>query len=242
MTLPHGLRPVWLRPTTIALITLLHVAAITVVRGIAAPVLPSSAPILEIAAAPEPAAELQPAPAASAEVEPDPPEPQVEPDPPVLPEAVIPPPPEPVADMIVRKAESKPEVRKRETKKPERTKRIEPRAAEQQQASSEARAASEAATATARAAAASYSSSVAAEFARHKHYPDSAKSQRIQGTAVLSFVIGPSGSLVSSSITRSSGNDQLDAAVRAMAAASHFPPPPGGRFASAIPVHFSMAR
>ena len=246
-----SLRPLWLRPTTVVVVVGLHLAGVAVARGVVVPVVPSTAPILEIEQAPEPVA-APPVETAAAEPLPPPPEPEPpppppepeppppEPPPPSPPEVVEPPPePEPVVEKIEPKPERRP-VEKKRPKKPVERKVVErpPVTAPTVEAATAAAASANAR----RAAAASYAARVAAEFARHKRYPDAARTSRIEGTALLAFVIGPSGSLVSHSIVRSSGDARLDAAVHAMAAASRFPPPPEGRFASSIPVRFTIRR
>mgnify|MGYP001765610507 CR=1 FL=1 len=251
MTRRARLRPIWLRPTTIVVVAGLHLAGVAVARGVAVPVVPSTAPILEIEQAPEPVATPvetaaaeprppEPPPPPEPEPPPPPPEPEPAPPEPPPPEAVEPPPePEPVVEKIEPKPEPRP-VEKKRPKKP-----VERKAVERPRLSAPTLEATNAAAASAsdrRAAAASYAARVASEFARHKRYPDAARAARIEGTAVLAFVIGPSGSLVSHSIVRSSGDARLDAAVHAMAAASRFPPPPEGRFASSIPVRFTIRR
>lgn len=223
-------RPSWLRPLAMGAVLGLHVAGLTLARSVAVAVVPSTAPVLELAAA-EPEPEVVPV--AAAEPPPPPSEPEPEPEPPPLPpEAVVlpeptppPPPPKPVKKVERKPVEKAPVV--------PRTAAIE---------SSEAREAKVAALEAARAAAASYAARVAGELERRKRYPAEARAARIEGTVVLAFVIGPAGAIVSHSIARSSGNAALDAAVHAMVAAAHFDPPPGGRFASSIPIRFRMTR
>lgn len=224
-------RPSWLRPVVTGVIVGLHVVGLGLARSAAVPVLPSTAPVLELAAAePEPEPEVVPVVAA----EPPPPEPEPEPEPPPLPQDTVvlpdpaPPPPPP------------PPEKKIEKKKPVEKKPVVPRTAAIE--SNEAREAKAAALETARAAAASYAARVAGELERRKRYPAEARAARIEGTVLLAFVIGPAGVIVSHSIARSSGNPALDAAVHAMVAAAHFDPPPGGRFASSIPIRFKMTR
>ncbi len=228
------LRPIWLRPVVVGTVVGLHVAGLALARSVVVEVQPNSAPILELEPAPPPPSEaaVEP-PTQVADLPPVlPPEPMADPEPPPPPETValpdpVPPPP------------PKPE-RKVEKKKPTERRPIEHRPASVE--SAEAREAKSAAAEAARAAAASYASRVAGELERHKRYPAEARAARIEGTVLLSFTIGPSGSIVSHSIARSSGNAAIDAAVHAMVAASRFDPPPGGRFASSIPVRFKLTR
>jgi protein TonB len=225
-------RPAWLRPLVMGAVVGLHVLGLAVTRSAAVSVAPSTAPVLELAAA-EPEPEAAPIPVAAAEPPPPEPEPEPEPEPPPLPQDAVvlpdpappPPPPKPVKKVEKKPVEKKPVV--------PRTAAIE---------SNEAREAKAAALETARAAAASYAARVAGELERRKRYPSEAKAARVVGTVLLAFVIGPAGAIVSHSILRSSGNAALDAAVHAMVAAAHFDPPPGGRFASSIPIRFKMTR
>jgi protein TonB len=85
-----------------------------------------------------------------------------------------------------------------------------------------------------------YASLLAAEVARHKVYPAAARAAQATGSVGVTFTVGASGRVVSHSITRSSGNAALDAAVHAMMAAVHAPPPPGGVFRSSTNVNFSL--
>jgi protein TonB len=85
-----------------------------------------------------------------------------------------------------------------------------------------------------------YAALLAAEVARHKVYPAAARAAQATGSVGVTFTVGPSGRVVSHSITRSSGNGLLDGAVHAMMAAVHAPPPPGGVFRSSTTVNFSL--
>jgi protein TonB len=85
-----------------------------------------------------------------------------------------------------------------------------------------------------------YASLLAAEVARHKVYPAAARAAQATGSVGVTFTVGASGRVVSHSITRSSGNSALDAAVHAMMAAVHAPPPPGGVFRSSTTINFSL--
>lgn len=227
------LRPLWLRPVAVGTVVVLHVVGLALARTSVVEIRPSSAPILELEPAPpEPMEAAVEPPTEVADLQPvPPPEPTSEPEPP---------PPEAIALLDpVPSTPPKPE-KKVEKKKPTEQRPIERRVAPVE--SAEAHAAKSAADAAARAAAASYAARVAGELERHKRYPAEARAARVEGTVVLSFAIGPSGTIVSHSITRSSGNAAIDAAVHAMVAASRFDPPPGGRFASSIPVRFKLTR
>jgi protein TonB len=52
----------------------------------------------------------------------------------------------------------------------------------------------------------------------------------VAGIVGLTFMVGPSGRLVSHAISRPSGNFEIDRAIRGMMATVSFPPPPGGHF------------
>lgn len=93
---------------------------------------------------------------------------------------------------------------------------------------------------TARASEASYAALVVAELARHKHYPEAARQQRLQGAVRLSFRVDAAGRIAGYTITQSSGHDALDAAARGMMAAARLPPPPGGSFSGRYSAVFSI--
>jgi protein TonB len=65
-------------------------------------------------------------------------------------------------------------------------------------------------------------------------YPPAARARRARGDVGVAFTIGASGRLNSFTITRSSGDEDLDKAARMLVEAARFPPPPAG------PVHFVM--
>ncbi len=96
--------------------------------------------------------------------------------------------------------------------------------------------------ANARMSEAAYAGIVSAELNRHKIYPSEARAEGAQGRVGVVLSIGPSGVIVSHSITRSSGNSAIDAAVHQMVAASHPPPPPGGSFHGSVGINFTLAR
>lgn len=255
-----ALRPRWLRPAVATLVVAVHAAAIVVAVGEA--VRPGSGAI-EIAVvsepepSPEPTPEIVPTDAAQAAAPTEPPptepppeveavEPEPQPEPPAEPPPPEPPPePQPV-EPLPPPPEPRPEpprkpdvVRERRPREPPRRKT--PRSSERAEASvaAEARAAARAEAGEARrAAAASYASLVAGEIRRHRHYPAAAREANVTGVVVVAFTIGPTGTVVSHSIVRSSGHAVLDGAVRSMMAAVHLPPPPDGSFRSSIPVRF----
>jgi len=91
-----------------------------------------------------------------------------------------------------------------------------------------------------RAARASYGALISAELNRHKYYPAEARERGERGSVGAVFTVGPSGSIVSHSITRSSGSEALDGVVHAMMADARGLPPPGGSFRGNIVVTFSL--
>lgn len=93
-----------------------------------------------------------------------------------------------------------------------------------------------------RAARASYGALVSAEINRHKHYPAAARERNETGSVGMTFVVGPSGTIVAHALRRSSGSAALDAAAEAMLAASRAPPPPGGQFRGSIDIRFAIGR
>jgi TonB family protein len=58
----------------------------------------------------------------------------------------------------------------------------------------------------------------------------------VAGIVGLTFMVGPSGRLVSHGIARPSGNFEIDRAIRGMLASASFPPPPGGSFTGNVTV------
>lgn len=85
-----------------------------------------------------------------------------------------------------------------------------------------------------------YAGLVAAELRRHQFYPAEARSQGATGAVGVAFTVGPSGRVVSQSITQSSGNAALDSAARAMMSAIQTPPPPGGSVSTSTTIRFSF--
>jgi protein TonB len=57
-----------------------------------------------------------------------------------------------------------------------------------------------------------------------------------RGRVVIFFTIGASGSVVSASVSQSSGNAKLDSVARAIIASTSFPPPPGGSYRNGVPI------
>jgi protein TonB len=87
---------------------------------------------------------------------------------------------------------------------------------------------------------ASYAGLVLAELNRRKFFPAAARAAGVTGAVGVAFTIGPSGRVVSASITRSSGDSALDGAARAILGALHAPPPPGGAFSTATSIRFNL--
>jgi protein TonB len=90
------------------------------------------------------------------------------------------------------------------------------------------------------AARASYGAILSAEIARHKVYPDAARAVGATGAVGVLLTVGPTGRIVSHSITRSSGNAAIDHEVDAMMDAVQAPSPPGGVFHSGVTIRFSL--
>jgi protein TonB len=73
-----------------------------------------------------------------------------------------------------------------------------------------------------------YISEISAAIRSRLFYPEAARARGARGVVGVAFTIGASGALTSFSITRSSGDGELDAAARTLVQSTHFPPPPGG--------------
>ena len=80
----------------------------------------------------------------------------------------------------------------------------------------------------------------------HKHYPDSARQKGEEGRAVLRFEVDRSGRVLEFAVVKSSGYQDLDAAVEEMMRGATLPPFPANMPQSRIPVsvtiRFSLAR
>jgi protein TonB len=87
---------------------------------------------------------------------------------------------------------------------------------------------------------ASYAALLAGELRRRTFYPAAARAVGATGTVGVVFTVGPSGRVVSQSITRSSGNAALDAAAHAIMSGVHTPPPPGGRYSTSTNLRFNF--
>jgi periplasmic protein TonB len=73
-----------------------------------------------------------------------------------------------------------------------------------------------------------YIGEVSAAIRSRLFYPRAARARGARGVVFVAFTIGASGALSSFAITRSSGDNDLDAAARTLVQSIRFPPPPGG--------------
>jgi protein TonB len=74
-----------------------------------------------------------------------------------------------------------------------------------------------------------FMSNVFAKILSKKRYPKSAAARHASGTVMVSFIIDGDGGLVYQTVSRSSGEPDLDAeAIAAVKAAAPYPPPPPG--------------
>jgi TonB family protein len=73
-----------------------------------------------------------------------------------------------------------------------------------------------------------YIGEVSAAIRSRLFYPPAARARGARGVVGVAFTIGSSGSVTSFTITRSSGDPDLDAAARSLVQGGRFPPPPGG--------------
>jgi periplasmic protein TonB len=87
---------------------------------------------------------------------------------------------------------------------------------------------------------AAYAVLLSAELRRHTFYPAAARAVGATGSVGVAFTVGPSGRVISQSVTRSSGNAALDSAAHAIMSAIHTPPPPGGRFSTSTNLRFNF--
>jgi periplasmic protein TonB len=81
---------------------------------------------------------------------------------------------------------------------------------------------------------------------KYKEYPVMARRKRVEGTAVVHFILTRNGSLKEATIARSSGASLLDsAALSAIRAVGGFPPPPaeisGGEITLEVPLTYRLA-
>jgi protein TonB len=85
-----------------------------------------------------------------------------------------------------------------------------------------------------------YGALVSAEVNRRKFYPPDARGTGAVGNVGVVFTVGSAGTVTSHSITRTSGNAAIDAAVHTIMAAVQLPVPPGGQFVGSITIKFSL--
>jgi len=262
---PAAIRPVWLRPLALGLILALHAALFFEFKAqpqILAPldsVDVTLAPLGDSAADQQKIEESQPepppAPPPAVETPPElsAPPPQV-----VAPEAVPLPiePPKPVVEpkpVVASKPEkaappkpAQPTAAELRREKQEENRKIQ-QAAERrrnekaQEAQQQARRGVASGGAKAGGmSSASYAVLLSAELRRHTFYPAAARAVGATGSVGVAFTVGPSGRVISQSVTRSSGNAALDGAAHAIMSAIHTPPPPGGRFSTSTNLRFNF--
>ncbi|MBS7789503.1 energy transducer TonB, partial [Roseococcus sp. SDR] len=92
---------------------------------------------------------------------------------------------------------------------------------------------------------ANYVGRLLAALDRHKEYPSAARYRRAEGVTLLRFAMRRDGTVAAFRIERSSGHEDLDAAVlRMIERASPLPPPPpelpGDPVELVVPVRFSL--
>jgi protein TonB len=252
-----AVRPFWLRPVALLLILGLHGVVFYSVKSRPAALSPSD--VVEVSlvalgdAAEDQKKQAEITPAEQARPEPPPPVERVE-----TPELTAPPPqvvapdaipvpaenvtPPPVAPPPVEKAEEKPQPKPVETKpvaaKPvQRVQKVEERKAQEARQEMK-RGATQGAARVSTLSPAAYAGLLAAEIRRRTFYPSAARAAGATGVVGVAFTIGPSGRVVSQSITSSSGNPILDSAARTTLSSVRTPPPPGGRFSTSTNIRF----
>jgi protein TonB len=258
---PAAIRPVWLRPLALGLILALHAALFFEFRAQPQALAPldtvdvTLVPLGDSAVDQQKIEETQPLPPpppAPPAVE-TPPELSAPPPQVVAPEAVPLPaePPKPVVKPKVQKPvlekPSRPTAEELRQEKYEKNLKIQEAAERRrkekaQQAQQEARrgAAGGAVAGAGGMSSGSYAVLLAAELRRHTFYPAAARAVGATGSVGVAFTVGPSGRVISQSVTRSSGNAALDSAARAIMSAIHTPPPPGGRFSTSTNLRFNF--
>jgi protein TonB len=256
-------RPPWLRPLALLLILAFHSLMFVAVKGRPAALSPldtvevSLVPLGDAAEDQKKQDEVKPAEMAAPEppplqqaervepVEPPPPPPQV-----AVPEAVPLPvePPKPVTQAKPvtpppAVVEKKPPPKPVAARDDQRQKAREEREIAERRKALEARqelkrGAANGATQASSMSPAAYAGLLAAEIRRRTFYPAAARAAGATGAVGVAFTVGPSGRVISQSITRSSGNPVLDAAARTTLSGIHTPPPPGGRFSTSTNIRF----
>lgn len=77
----------------------------------------------------------------------------------------------------------------------------------------------------------------------HRHYPETARRRRIEGTVKVQFAINDSGNVAGFHITRGSGSDILDHATRTLFNQLRFPPLPpvfGHELSLVVPISYRL--
>ncbi len=247
-------RPLWLRPLALVAILALHGLVLVTVKNRPPALSPldgvevTLVPLGDAAEDQKKQEEIKPVEAVAPEPPPPTPIQRVEPPPPpevASPEAIPLPAvePKPAAPPPQAVVEQKPPPTPAEARDEKREKIKQQEIAERRRKAQEARqelkrgAANGAARATAMSPAA-YAGLLAVEIRRHTFYPSAARAAGATGAVGVAFTIGPSGRVVSQSITRSSGSPILDSAARTTLNAIHTPPPPGGHFSTSTNIRF----
>jgi protein TonB len=250
------IRPPWLRPLALLLILAFHSLLFIAVKGRPSALSPldtvevSLVPLGDAAEDQKKQEEVKPAEMVAPEPPPEPvPWQQVEPPPPppqvAVPEAVPLPvePPKPVTPppaVVEKKPPPKPvAVRDDQRQQAREEREIAERRRKAQDVRQELKrgAANGAAQASSMSPAA-YAGLLAAEIRRRTFYPAAARAAGATGAVGVAFTVGPSGRVISQSITHSSGNPVLDAAARTTLSGIRTPPPPGGRFSTSTNIRF----
>ena len=248
---PAAVQPIWFRPLALGLVLALHAGLLFTVKGERQA--PSPADVIEVSLAPfgdsaedqEKREEIKP----TENAPPSPPAEQAEwtaPPPKIVAPEAIPLPiakPSPVVKTIAKPRSAVDDGDERPTPaqmRAEKRRRLE--AAESrrkaQVARQEARQGSADGAASGALSHASYAALLAAEINRHKFYPAAARAAGAIGSVGVAFTVGPSGRVLSQSITNSSGDAALDEAARAIMSAVQAPTPPGGRFSTSTTIRF----
>ena len=233
-----AVRPVWLRPVALGLILAVHAALFFVVKGVPQNLAPLDTVDVALVPLGDSAIDQQKVEESKPQDLPPPPPPS-----PVEPPAMTAPPPQVVAPEAIPLRVEKPKpiakpkpkrvVKEVEDDRPtpaelrEQRRKAEEaaeRRRKQQQARQEAR--QEARKRRTRSAPrqrggrprggmsqASYAGLLAAELRRHTFYPAAARAAGVSGSVGVVFTVGPSGRVISQSVTRSSGNAALDGAA-----------------------------
>jgi len=247
---PAAIRPVWLRPVALGLIFVLHTVLFLEFKAQPPALAPLDAVDVTLVPLGDSVADQQ-------KIEESQPEPPPAPPPAVVAPEAIPLPAEPPKppEMVKPTEPAKPAVKPKPAEKPARTevrqqkqeekkaqeaaerRRIDKAQKAQQQAR---RGAAEGGAKAGGMTSASYAVLLAAELRRHTFYPAAARAVGATGSVGVAFTVGPSGRVISQSVTRSSGNAALDSAAHAIMSAIHTPPPPGGRFSTSTNLRFNF--